>query len=70
MSGSDSMHDQLEMVLAREVADFKSLLSCKQLTAGASQETFRVQLETDEGERLLALRRCPPTLAGGSVPGQ
>ncbi|QFU75272.1 phosphotransferase family protein [Halioglobus maricola] len=64
------MHEQLELVLAREVAGFKSLLSCKQLTAGASQETFRIQLETDDGERLLALRRCPPTLAGKSVPGQ
>lgn len=70
MSSGEDMKKQLTDVLSRETHDFKALLSCKQLTAGASQETFRIQVETAEGDRQLAMRRCPPGLDGQAVPGQ
>jgi aminoglycoside phosphotransferase (APT) family kinase protein len=70
MSSNDGMHRQLELVLAREVAGFKSLLACDQLTACASQETFRIQVDTEQGEQLFALRRSQPNLDSESVPGQ
>lgn len=50
----------LEPILAREMPDFRSLISCVQLTSGASQETWCVTLKTTAGERKLALRRAPP----------
>ena len=59
----------LRQVLSRELPGFRSLLSCKQLTAGASQETYRVVVTTDNGERQLALRRSQPTAASESSVG-
>ncbi|MDP5052517.1 MAG: phosphotransferase, partial [Congregibacter sp.] len=56
-------------MLARQIAGFKGLLDYEQLTAGASQETYRIRLEDGAGERLLALRRSPPSLDTGSVVG-
>ena len=61
--------DALGAVLSRELVDFQSLESCKQLTAGASQETYRITVNTAAGERLLALRRSQPTSAAGSSVG-
>jgi aminoglycoside phosphotransferase (APT) family kinase protein len=52
----------LETVLAREVDGYRALADCRQLTAGASQETYRIQCETDEGDTSFALRRAVPTL--------
>ncbi|MDZ7784829.1 MAG: phosphotransferase family protein [Halioglobus sp.] len=57
---SGAIERNLETVLAREVPGFRSLISCVQLTSGASQETFCVTLATTAGERQLALRRAPP----------
>lgn len=54
----------------REVSGFRSLQACDQLTAGASQETFRIQVDTAEGKRLLALRRSPALLGSEAVIGQ
>lgn len=62
--------DALKVVLEIRVTGFRELKECQQLTAGASQETFRVLVEAAGGERQFALRRSPPTLDGGSVPGQ
>ncbi len=53
----DNFDSDLEVVLRREVKNFLALESCKQLTAGASQETYRITLSTDTGQRHLALRR-------------
>ena len=52
---------KLQAVLSRELPGFKALLSCTQLTAGASQETYRITVVTDSGKLLLALRRSQPT---------
>ena len=59
----------LEVVLAREVKGFQSLQSCRQLTAGASQETYRLTLGTGAGEQRLALRRSQPNVRGESSVG-
>jgi aminoglycoside phosphotransferase (APT) family kinase protein len=69
----------LEKVLSRELAGYQSLLSCQQLTAGASQETYRIiieekpaeedSIERKGGERQLALRRSQPSLEGDSSVG-
>ena len=60
----------LQRLLAREIPDFSELLSCDQLTAGASQETYRVKtMTTTGGERMLALRRSVPTLEAASTVG-
>ena len=55
MPGS-GLHDQLASVLARVIEGFESLLACDQLTAGASQETFRVRVASASGEQQFALR--------------
>lgn len=49
-------------VLARRVPGFRSLASCERLSGGASQETYRLVAQTDDGVQRFALRRAP----GGS----
>jgi len=66
---SDEFEDALKAVLSREVEGFQSLQSSQQLTAGASQETYRLTLNTQSGEQRLALRRSQPTLAADSGVG-
>ncbi|MEP5567425.1 MAG: phosphotransferase family protein [Halioglobus sp.] len=70
MSDRESLREQLRSVLAREVPGFKVLLACDQLTAGASQETFRIVTDTVNGERKFALRRGQATLENETIPGQ
>jgi len=59
----------LASTLAREIPGFQSLISCEQLTAGASQETYRIAVGTESGEQHFALRRSQPTTATGSSVG-
>lgn len=56
----------LTTVLDRQLPGFRRLIACEQLTAGASQETYRVSIEGEEGEQLFALRRSPPALQEAS----
>lgn len=53
-------------VLTRELSGYISLSSCEKLTAGASQETYRLACVTADGETLLALRRTVPTMQAHS----
>lgn len=62
--------DALQAVLAARVEGFRQLKECQKLTAGASQETFRVLVATADGDRQFALRRCPPAQQGGPIQGQ
>jgi aminoglycoside phosphotransferase (APT) family kinase protein len=66
---ADAFTAALEKVLSRELAGFKSLKSCDQLTAGASQETYRVCVEGVRGEQQLALRRSQPSVGADSSVG-
>ncbi len=54
----------LETVLVREIPDVVRLTSAERLSGGASQETYRVTVETAAGPVLLAMRRAP----GGEAP--
>ena len=57
-------------VLARELAGFESLTRVERLSAGASQETYRIEVETSEGARVFALRRAAGGITGtGLQPG-
>ncbi|MFK8021533.1 MAG: phosphotransferase family protein [Pseudomonadales bacterium] len=67
------MNQLLEPVLRREFQDFTALKSCQQLSAGASQETWRIRyqgLQGNDGEQQLALRRSQPTAVLGSSVGE
>jgi len=66
---ADAFTTALEKVLSRELAGFRALLSCQQLTAGASQETYRIRVADAMGERQFALRRSQPSLQGDSSVG-
>lgn len=47
----------LKAVLKRQVTGFRELRECQQLTAGASQETYRLLVATDRGDLRYAFRR-------------
>lgn len=66
---SSDFEAALTALLAREVAGFSELLSCDKLTAGASQETYKVVFQAGGIEMPLALRRGVPTLQAGSSVG-
>lgn len=55
-------HEELEArlsdILARTFDGFVRLVRAERLSGGASQETYRIVIETDEGEQLLAMRRA------------
>jgi len=61
----------LATVLAACIEGCRGLVSCERLSGGASQETYRIVVRTDEGERKLAMRRAPGAIAPkhGAYPG-
>lgn len=61
MTDQADFHTALERALRKAIPDLQSLLDCQQLSAGASQETYRIHARSDAGEQTLALRRAQPT---------
>ena len=61
----------LAAVLARRIDGCRALKSCERLSGGASQETYRIVIDTDAGERKLAMRRSPgmPRRSTAPIPG-
>jgi aminoglycoside phosphotransferase (APT) family kinase protein len=59
---STMLETTLSRVLRERIRGFRSLRSCERLSGGASQETYRLALETEGAERRLAMRRA----AGGA----
>ena len=57
----------LARVVSACVPGFVDLASADRLTGGASQETWRLTLETTEGKKLLCLRRSVGAVEAGSV---
>lgn len=51
--------DKLAAVLARALPDFSSFTKVERLSGGASQETYRIEIETPAGSKILAMRRAP-----------
>ena len=52
-------HDKLAHVLTSNIADCTGLVKAERLSGGASQETYRLTIDTPTGQRLLAMRRAP-----------
>ena len=50
---------RLGKVLALRVGRVRSLRSAERLSGGASQETYRLTVDTADGEELMAMRRAP-----------
>jgi len=61
--------ERLGAGLRRHVPGFRELVSCERLSGGASQETYRVVLRDDGGERPLAVRRAAGGVASVRFPG-
>ena len=61
----------LASVLVARIDGCRGLVSYERLSGGASQETYRIVIRTDEGERKLAMRRAPGDTAPklGAYPG-
>ena len=53
---------RISAVLARVVPDFRRLIAAERLSGGASQETYKLRIDSTRGEIQLALRRA----AGGA----
>ncbi len=66
---ANDIEQPLEILLAREFPSFESLVSARKLTAGASQETYKIVVDTGAQEISLALRRAIPTLQSHSELG-
>lgn len=49
----------LKTVLAREITEYRDLVTCERLSGGASQETYRIVIATDAGQQKLCMRRAP-----------
>lgn len=49
----------LEAVLVARIDGCTGLVSAERLSGGASQETYKLTIDTDDGERLLCMRRAP-----------
>ncbi|MCZ6619754.1 MAG: phosphotransferase family protein, partial [Gammaproteobacteria bacterium] len=50
---------QVANVLRTYVEGFRRLVSAERLSGGASQETYRLTIETEQGGQKLAMRRAP-----------
>ncbi len=61
--------DLLERGLQRNVDAACRLLSCNRLSGGANQETYRVRIESPQGERSLAVRRSLGGMSAPAMPG-
>jgi aminoglycoside phosphotransferase (APT) family kinase protein len=66
---SEEIGPALGELLARRLDGFETLGSCEKLTAGASQETFRIVARVSGEERRYALRRSVIEEFGGTVVG-
>lgn len=60
--------ENLERVLVREIPGCRSLKAAERLSGGASQETYRIVIDTEDGERRIAMRRAPGGLHSESTP--
>ncbi len=69
MSTAEEFRDSLAAVVTREVAGANALIAADRLSGGASQETYRIRIDTGEGEKLLAMRRTPGGMHTEPTPG-
>ena len=60
---------KLAAFLARSVPGFRELVSHERLSGGASQETYRLVIRSDTGDRPVAMRRAPGGMSSERAPG-
>ncbi len=65
----DNISRHLQILLPGLVEGFDGIESCQKLTAGASQETWRIRCNTAGGEQSIALRRAQPSASATSAVG-
>lgn len=61
--------DKLGRALGRAIDDYTRLVKAERLSGGASQETYRLEIETSGGNRTLAMRRAPGGMKVEPTPG-
>lgn len=69
---AESFDTKLSAVIAKCVAGFEELVSADRLSGGASQETYRIDIQANGRKKTLALRRAPSgeeDAASTSAPG-
>ena len=65
-SKREPFRDRLDTALRRRLPGCEGLVSAERLSGGASQETYRIRVQTRAGEQLVAMRRSSrPTMQGG-----
>jgi len=62
--------ESLDAVLQSRIRGCRGLVSAERLSGGASQETYRLVIRTDAGERKLAMRRAPGAVSPPASAGQ
>ncbi len=70
MSNSKEEFDnKVRAVLEAHIPHFRELVSVDRLSGGASQETYRIIIQTRDGEQKLAMRRAPGGAHNEPMPG-
>jgi aminoglycoside phosphotransferase (APT) family kinase protein len=69
VADTNEFESSLEGILVQHIPDCSALRSVDRLSGGASQETYRIVVETSQGEQLLAMRRAPGGIKVAPVPG-
>ncbi len=62
--------ESLAAVLTKRIEGCRGLVSAERLSGGASQETYRILIRSDAGEKKLAMRRAPGGTAPPATAGQ
>ena len=62
--------ESLDSVVQSRIRGCRGLVSAERLSGGASQETYRLVIRTDAGERKLAMRRAPGAVSPVASVGQ
>jgi len=63
VSEENQFQQRLQAVVMEHIEHCSGFISCDRLSGGASQETYRIEIETDNGPGLLAMRRAPGGVA-------
>jgi aminoglycoside phosphotransferase (APT) family kinase protein len=64
------IEESLAAVVTKRIDGCRGLVSCERLSGGASQETYRLVVRTDSGEKRLAIRRAPGGAPAPPTAGQ
>ncbi|MBD3649077.1 MAG: phosphotransferase family protein [Pseudomonadales bacterium] len=64
-----AFEEKLDKVLSENFSDYRRLVSADRLSGGASQETYRLVIETSSGESVMAMRRAAGGIHVEPAPG-